>query len=139
MLNKKGQMRILEAFLSIAVVFSAVMISRTFQSTPDLTNLRSLEDAGSQVLIQLDSDGMLGNLIVQRNWTSIRQSLELLLPMGVLFNLTVFDENSTQVNTETIQNSDILGYDTVALEYLCATETTNVEFFILRLQLAWVK
>lgn len=137
MFNQKGQIRMIEAFLSIAVIFSAMLISVTFPSPPNLSKQKQLASLGTQALVNLDSNGALGNFIVQENWTAIRQSLDVLLPVGVSFNLTVYDENSSPINNQTIQNTGLLGHETVSVQYVCATQAQNMQFFLLRLQLAW--
>jgi competence protein ComGC len=140
MFNKKGQIRIIEAFLAIAVIFSTLIISTlTFPSSPNLTKQRSLANLGMQALIKLDANGTLGKLIIQENWTAIKQSLDALLPTGVSFNLTIYDENSNQINSQVIQNTNLLGRETVSVQYICASRSQNIQFFILRLQLAWTR
>jgi len=137
MFDRKGQIRIIESFLAIAVVFSAMLVSITFPSTPDLSKQRSLASMGMQALIKLDTDGRLGNMILQRDWTSMRTALDVLLPTGVSFNLTVYDEASQAINSEVIQNSNLLGRETVSVQYICASPSQTVRFFVVWLQLAW--
>jgi hypothetical protein len=137
MFDQKGQIRIIESFLAIAVVFSAVLVSVTFPSSPDLSKQKSLSSMGMQALVKLDTNGTLGSLILQSNWASIRTALNILLPMGVSFNLTVYDEAGDAVNSEAVQNSNLLGRDAVSVHYVCATRSQAVEFFVIRLQLAW--
>lgn len=139
MFDQKGQVRILEAFLSVAVMFSALLLSSTLPSSPDLTKQKSLTDIGIQALIQLDTEGTLGDFIVQRNWTNIKQSLVMSLPIGIVFNLTVFDENYHQISPDAVINSDLIGRQAVSVEYVCSTRSLSVQFFILRLQLAWAQ
>lgn len=140
MFDKKGQTRIIEAFLAIAVVFSALIISTvTFPSPPNLTKQKSLASLGTQTLIELDINGTLGKLIAQENWTAIKRSLDVLLPIGVSFNLTIFDENLSQINSHVIQNTNLLGRETVSVQYICASQSQNIQFFILRMQLAWTR
>lgn len=140
MFDRKGQTRIIEAFLAIAVVFSALIISTvTFPSPPNLTKQKSLASLGTQTLIELDINGTLGKLIAQENWTAIKRSLDVLLPIGVSFNLTIFDENLSQINSQVIQNTNLLGRETVSVQYICASQSQNIQFFILRMQLAWTR
>jgi len=139
MFDQRGQVRIIEAFLSIAVIFSAVLISVSFPSSPDLTKQRSLANLGTQALIELDVNGTAGNWIMQENWTAIKQSLDVLLPIGVSFNLTIYDEDLHPINNQTIQNSDLLGRETISVQHACASQNPDVKFFILRLQLAWTR
>ncbi len=139
MFNRKGQIRMIEAFLAIAVIFSVLLVSVTFPSSPDISGQKTLANLGTQALIKLDTNSTLGNLIIQENWTTVKKSLDILLPVSVSFNLTVYDENMLQINSETIQNSKFLSGEAVSVQYICATQTANVEFFVLRLQLAWTK
>ena len=137
MFDQKGQIRIIESFLAIAVIFSAVLVSATFPSSPDFSKQKSLSTMGTQALIKLDTNGTLGDLIVQRNWAVMKTALDTLLPLGVSFNLTVFDESGKAVNSEAIQNSNLLGREVVSVQYVCATRSQVVDFFAIRLQLAW--
>jgi hypothetical protein len=139
MFDRKGQIRIIEAFLSVAVIFSALLISVNFSSPPDLTGQKTLASLGTQALIKLDTNGILGELVIQENWTAIKKSLDVSLPTGVSFNLTVFDENMLPINSQAIQNSNLLSREAVSVQYVCASQTTTVQFFTLRLQLAWVR
>jgi len=139
-LDNRGQTRIIEAFLAIAVVFSALIISAvTFPSSPTLTKQKSLASLGIQALIELDINGTLGKLVAQENWTAIKQSLDVVLPIGVSFNLTIYDENLIQLNSQVIQNTNLLGRETVSVQYFCATQSQNIQFFTLRMQLAWTR
>ena len=137
MFDQKGQIRIIESFLAIAVVFSAVIVSFTFPSSPDFSKQRALASLGTQALIKLDTDGTLGSLILQRDWANLKIALDVHLPVGVSYNLTVFDEAGNLVNSEVVQNSNLLGQEVVSVNYVCATRSQAVEFFAIRLLLAW--
>jgi hypothetical protein len=139
MYDRKGQIRIIESFLAVAVIFSAVLVSVTWPASPDLSKQNSLASIGTQALMELDANGTLGSLILQKDWTSIRAALEIVLPVGVSFNLTVYDQEGQTVNSEVIQNSGLLGLEAVSVQYLCATRSQTVEFFVVRLQLGWTR
>jgi hypothetical protein len=135
--DQKGQIRIIESFLAIAVVFSAMLVSFTFPASPDFSKQTSLSNLGTQVLTELDNDGTLGSLIIQQKWTTLTTTLDILLPIGVSFNLTVFDQTGQTVNSVVIQNSNLLGPELVSVQYVCATRSQTVRLFVVRLQLAW--
>ncbi len=137
MFDQKGQIRIIESFLAIAVVFSAVLVSFTFPSSPDFSKQKNLASLGTEALITLDTDGTLGNLILQSDWISLKTALDVHLPVGVSYNLTVFDEAGKAVNTDVVHNSNLLGQEVVSVNYVCATRSPAVEFFAIRLLLAW--
>ncbi len=137
MFDKKGQIRIIESFLAVTVIFSAVLVSVTFPTIPDFSKEKSLTKIGLQVLTELDVNGTLGNLILQHDWTSLKTLMDILLPLGVSFNLTVYDRAGQMVNSEAIRNSNLLGPKVVSVQRLCATKSRTVEFFVVQLQLAW--
>ena len=91
-----------------------------------------------QTLIQLDSDGTLGKLIEQNNWTALSDALQLSLPIGVSYNLTVYDENMQQINGVPISNGN-LAANVAVVEYICASQSLRYHHYTLRLQLSVVK
>jgi hypothetical protein len=139
MFDQKGQIRIIEAFLSIALVFSAILVSTNLPTSPNLSRQQSLISIGTQALVKLDNDGTLSSLIAQQDWVIVKQALDATLPLGVSFNLTVFDEEMRQVNSQLIQNSDVMGRETVSVQHICASQTLSVRFFVLQLQLGWAR
>ncbi|MCJ7559307.1 hypothetical protein MUO79_01650 [Candidatus Bathyarchaeota archaeon] len=139
MFDQKGQIRIFEAFLAVGVMFVALLIPIVWPSSPSLTQPKALANMGTQALIALDTNGTLGNLITQKNWTSIKQSLDVLLPIGVSFNLTIYDENLRPLNDQSIQNTNLLGSEVVSVRYVCASQNLNVTFYILQMQMAQIR
>jgi hypothetical protein len=137
--DQKGQIRIFEAFLAVGVMFVALLIPIVWPSSPSLTQPKALANMGTQALIALDTNGTLGNLITQKNWTSIKQSLDVLLPIGVSFNLTIYDENLRPLNDQSIQNTNLLGSEVVSVRYVCASQNLNVTFYILQMQMAQIR
>jgi len=137
--DKRGQIRVLEAFLATAVVFSALLLTRpiyvAFDNQDDQDALYAL---GLNVLVQLDREGELGRLINQRNWTEISSRLSIMLPMGVSYNFTVYDEELEILNNSSISSGDLNGRNVVSIQYLIV-ERTDFNFYVVRLQLAWMK
>lgn len=136
MFNKKGQIRMLEAFLAVLAIFSASIISITFSPPTDFNDEKLLSTSGIQALIQLDSDGTLGKLIDERNWTAIRKSLKILLPVGVSYNVTIYNDAMNQINDSTVGNG-LKGQKVVSIEYPCASQSSECPFYLIRLQLAF--
>ena len=126
----------LEAFLAVLVIFSTSVISITFSPPTNFNNEKSLSTSGMQALIELDSDGTLGKLIDEGNWTAIRENLEILLPAGVSYNLTVYDDAMHQINDFAIGNG-LKGQNVVSVEYPCASQSSECRFYLVRLQLAF--
>lgn len=136
--NNKGQIRVAEAFLSAVIIFSALAICSVLSPPSNGDNQKSLATQGMQTLIQLDSDGTLGKMIDQSNWTVLSDALQILLPLGVSYNLTVYYENMQQINSVPLSNGNLVG-DVVSVEYLCASQSPQFHSYRLRLQLAVVK
>lgn len=137
--NNKGQIRTIEAFLAISVMFSVLVLTAPLSSTPDLERQGTLKKLGTHVLIELDNNGTLGKLIENGNWTALKQSMNLLLPTGVFYNLTVYDENMQRVNTQEVSNTNQQGLEAVVIQYLCGTQSSDTRFYTIQLQLAWPK
>jgi len=137
--DRRGQIRVLEAFLATVVVFSALLLTKpiyvTFNSQEGRDALYSI---GINVLVELNREGDLGRLIDQRNWTEISSRLSILLPLGVSYNLTVYDEELTIINDSSISNGDLNGKSIVSIQYLLV-DKTSFNFYIVRLQLAWMR
>jgi hypothetical protein len=136
--GKRGQIRVMEAFLSAFLIFSALAISAALSPPATSGNEKTLATQGMQALVQLDSDGRLGEMIEARNWTALSGALQLLLPVGAAYNLTVYDENMQQVTNSPVSNGDLVG-DVVSIEYLCAVQGLQFRVYLLRLQLAVVR
>jgi hypothetical protein len=136
--NKKGQIRMLEAFLAVLVILSASVFSITLFPTTNSDDEKLLASLGMQVLMELDNNGTLGNLLDERNWTAIRESIEILLPTGVSYNVTIYDDAMNQINDSIISNG-LKGQKIVSVDYLCASQNSKVRFYLVRLQLAFVR
>jgi len=141
MLNNKGQIKIIEAFLAVSVMFTALALMTPLSSTPSFERQATLKKLGAQVLVELDQNGVLGRFIEDENWTALEQAVEISLPLGVFFNLTVYDEQMQIVNAQDISNinlSQMQSRETVSIQYLCVDSSSNVHLYTIRLQLAWV-
>jgi len=126
----------LEAFLAVLVIFSASILSITFSPTANFENRKLLAALGMQTLMKLDSDGALGKLIDERNWTAISKSFEVLLPVGVSYNVAIYDEEMRQINNSTLSNG-LTGRDIVSVEYPCVSQGLECCFYLVRLELAF--
>jgi hypothetical protein len=136
--NNGGQIRVVEAFLSVFIIFSALAICSALSPPSSNNNQKTLAVQGMQALMQLDNDGTLGKMIEQGNWTALSEALQLLLHIGVSYNLTVYEENMQQINSVPISNGNLDG-TVVAIEYICASQGLQYHSYTLRLQLAVVK
>ena len=136
---RQGQIRVLEAFLAVIVVFSALLLSRPlYTSYDDSADQEILYSIGMNALMHLDQDGDLGRLISQRNWTEISSRLSILLPIGISYNLTVYDEESNILNDSPILSGDLNAKSVVSIQYV-VVDRESLNLYIVRLQLAWVK
>jgi hypothetical protein len=134
--NKKGQIIILEAFLAVLVIFSASILSIKFSPATDFESEKSLSASGMQALIELDNNGYLGKLIDERNWADVTKNLEVLLPAGVSYNLTVYDDAMNQTKEFAIGNG-LKSQNVVSIEYPCASQSSMHRLYLVRLQLAF--
>jgi hypothetical protein len=134
--DKKGQIRIIEAFFaSILLLSSLTLIPATQNNSNDSTILAS---TGRNVLMSLDSNGYLASLVSNQSWINLKSSIQSSLSPMVWFNLTVFDENMTCINDIPICSGSAVSDRIVAVDYVCAGIGSNYVIYIIRLQLALV-
>lgn len=137
MLDNKGQIRIIEAFLAVSVMFSAIVFTTPMSPPSSLDRQSDLKKLGIQVLLSLDNNGTLGKLIQDEDWSALRQTMDLALPKGIFYQMTIYDENMQKINTQEIANTSQLGQEAVMTQHLCVTQGSNVHFYIVRLLLGW--
>lgn len=139
--RNKGQIRIIEAFLALFIVFSALTISASLATTRrhTATEYSSVASAGLQALMQLDSDGSLSLYIEAGNWSKLRDALSLMLPTGVSFNLTIYDEEMRQINSETVSNGGFTSQEVAFVKYVCASRNPSFRYYTIHLHLTVAK
>jgi len=137
--DNRGQIRVLEALLATAVVFGALLLTGpVYVALEKRGDAEVLYSVGLNVLVELDKDGELGELIAQGNWTELSNRLSTLLPVGVSYNLTVYNEALELVNDSPVSSGSTDGKNVVCVQYILA-ERTDLNFYVVRLLLAWMK
>jgi len=134
--RNRGQIRIIEAFLAVLVIFSSFAVSSNLTMTQRTRRSEDLSPVGFQALMKLDSDGSLGKYIDDENWIALRNALNIVLQAGICFNLTVYNDLMQQVNNATISNGGCSSQQIAFVEYLCATREADFHCYIIHLRLA---
>jgi hypothetical protein len=135
--DNKGQIRTIEAFFAAILMLSALTLIPAAQEHPsDPTVI--LSSTGQNILMSLDSDGHLAGLISNKSWISLKSCIESALSPMVWFNLTVFDEKMAPLNDIPITSGSPVNDRIAAVDYVCATTSSNYAICIVRLQLAGV-
>jgi hypothetical protein len=135
--DNKGQIRIIEAFFaSILLLSSLTLIPAVQKSSSDSTKV--LSSTAHNILMSLDSNGHLASLISNESWINLKSCIQSSLSPMVWFNLTVFDENMTRVNDIPITSGNAVNDRIAAVDYVCASTSSNYAVYIIRLQLAGV-
>ena len=134
--DKKGQVRVIEAFFASLLLMSCLAL---IPAQPNLQNSTGdLSSTAQNILLSLDSNGHLSNLVDNRDWTGLRNSVESALPLTVWFNMTVFDDSMNCLHNFPISNAGAVSDKIVSLDYVCVSQSGNFAIYILRLQLAEV-
>jgi hypothetical protein len=135
--DNKGQIRIIEAFFaSILLLSSLTLIPAVQKRSSDSTEI--LSSTAHNILISLDNNGHLADLISNESWIILKSCIQSSLSPTVWFNLTVFNENMTQTNDIPITSGSPVNDKIVAVDYVCASTSSNYAVYIIRLQLAGV-
>ena len=135
--DNKGQIRIIEAFFASILLLSALtLIPAVQENSSDQTEI--LSSTAHNILLSLDSDGQLASLIGNESWINLKSCIQSSLSPMVWFNLTVFDEDMAQINDVPITSGSAVNDRVVAVDYVCASTSSNYAVYIIRLQLAGV-
>ena len=135
--DNKGQIRIIEAFFaSILLLSSLTLIPAVQEHSSDSTDI--LSSTAHNILMSLDRDGHLASLIGNESWINLKSCIQSSLSPMVWFNLTIFDENMTRINDIPITSGNAVNDRIVAVDYVCASTSSNYAVYIIRLQLAEV-
>ena len=134
--QNRGQIRIIEAFLAVLIIFSSFAVSANLSAPQKRPRQNELASVGLQTLVKLDSDGTLGKYIDERNWGALRGALDLALPTGLTFNLTVYDERMTLVNTDIISNGAPTSQDVTHVEHVVASRGMVFHCYVIHLYLS---
>lgn len=134
--QNKGQIRIIEAFLAVLIIFSSFAVSANLTVSRNVTKGDDLASVGLQALLKLDSGRSLGKYIDDGDWPSLRDALNLALPAGISFNLTVYDTQMQPVNNATISNGAFNSQEIAFVEYICASHGLVFHCYKLHLYLA---
>lgn len=134
--DKKGQVKIIEAFLASVLLMSCLTL---IPAQPNLKNsTQNLASTAQNILLSLDSNGHLAALIDNRDWTALKSSVESTVPLTVWFNLTVFDKDMDALNSFPICNAGAVSDKITSVDYVCVSQSSNYAIYIVRLQLSLV-
>ena len=102
MTNKKGQIRVIEAFFASVLLLSCLALIPA--QTPSQHSEVNIGWKAQNVLLALDSDGHLAHLVDSHDWAGLEKNVESTLPLTTWFNLTVYDKNLNVLNPYQISN-----------------------------------
>lgn len=134
--DKKGQVRVIEAF------FASILLLSCLTLVPAQTDLKgssdNLSSTAENVLLSLDNNGKMGLLVDSADWVTLKSCVECALPLTVWFNLTVFDKNMNVLNDFPMCNGGAVSEQIVSIQYVCVSQNSTYTIYILQLQLAVV-
>jgi hypothetical protein len=132
--NKKGQVRVIEAFFASMLILSCLALIPA-QATPKSSQV-NLDWKAQNVLTALDSDGQLASLVDNHDWTKLGECIESALPLTTWFNLTVYDKNQNVLNDFPISNGGSVSDRITSANYICVSQNSTYSIYVLQLQLA---
>jgi hypothetical protein len=132
--NKKGQVRVIEAFFASMLIMSCLALIPA-QVTPKSSAV-NLDWKAQNVLLTLDSDGQLASLVDNHDWTKLGLFIESVLPLTTWFNLTIYDKNQKILNDYPISNGGSISDRICSFDYVCVSQKSAFSVYILQLQLA---
>ncbi|MGA2386764.1 MAG: hypothetical protein ABSG33_09550 [Candidatus Bathyarchaeia archaeon] len=137
MKDKKGVVRVIEAFLASLLLLSCLAMIPAQPNLNDSTG--TLAATVQNVLLSLDSNGHLAAMVDSRDWVGLQASVASALPLTDWFNLTVYDQNMNVLNKGfPISSGGEVSDKIVSLDYVCASQSSTFAVYILQLQLSQV-
>ncbi|XHH07907.1 MAG: hypothetical protein ACFCUE_10045 [Candidatus Bathyarchaeia archaeon] len=133
--DKRGQVRIIEAFFAAILLLSVVALIPKPQSSQNDTT-PTLTSTAQNVLLSLDQNGQIGSLIESQNWAELKMLIQTGLPAAAWFNLTVYDTNMHILNDVPICSGGPVSDGMIAVDYPCVCTSGEFEVFLVRLQVA---
>jgi hypothetical protein len=134
--DKKGQVRVIEAFFASVLILSCLTLIPTAVHSQDKTGF--LSGQAQNILCSLNNDGHLTALVDNHDWIGIKESIESALPLTVWFNLTVYDADMQPLNDYPISNTGAISDQITSINYVCASQNSTYAIYNLRLQLSGV-
>ena len=134
--NKKGQVRVIEAFFASMLILSCLTLIPA-QATPKSSAV-NLAWKAQNVLSTLDSGGQLASLVYTHDWVKLGECIESALPLTTWFNLTVYDKNLNVINDFPISNGGSVSDRITSVNYVCVSQNSTYAVYVLQLQLAVV-
>jgi hypothetical protein len=133
--NKKGQVRVIEAFLASLLLTGCIAIIPIYSNYNEPQNLNS---EARNILTSLDSNGALAIFIDNENWQGLKNTLNAAIPITLWYNLTIFDENANILNPISISSSGVINENINSIDYMSVSPNSQFAVYILRLQISTV-
>jgi hypothetical protein len=133
--NKKGQARMIEAFLATLLLIGCIALVPAYSAKTQPNDLTSF---ALEKLIALDNNGQLAVLIETGNWTALKHCIDSVIPLTLWYNLTVFDENMNAICPFLLCSSGPVSDNIYSVDYVSASPISSYSVYVLRLQLSQV-
>lgn len=106
--STEAQMRVIETILASFIIVFALSFVNMFAIVPTSPKyeLTDLEKMGYSALHDLDQNGLLASFIYNEEWENVTAALNVMLPVDLYFNMTVYDLDGTVVNNAKIFYGD---------------------------------
>jgi hypothetical protein len=131
-----GQIRIIEAFFAVLIVFAAFAVAPNVSESRNTMRSNYLTSVGLEILMKLDQSGMLSNYVASQDFSKLQGAINLILPSGIFYSITVYDERMQQVNADPVTNGLPNSLEIAFVEYISGTQDTVFRCYVIHMQLA---
>jgi hypothetical protein len=133
--DKRGQARLIEAFLATLLLVGCIAILPSYFKTNQPHDLTSV---GQEMIASLNNNGQLARLIDAQNWPALKSCVEAAIPLTLWYNLTVFDETMNPLNPLLLCSSGAVSDNIGSTDYIIASPNSTFTLYVLRIQLSQV-
>ncbi len=132
--NKKGQVRVIEAFFASVLLLSCLTLIPAPASQKNSSG--NLDWKSENILSTLNNDGQFASLVDNHDWAALGKCIESSLPLTTWFNLTVYDKDMNILNNFPISNGGAVSNKIVSYDYVCVSQNSTFAIYVLQLQLS---
>jgi hypothetical protein len=133
-MTRRGVVHTIDALFAAAILTTALLYASQIPRDRDYTHTKPLAVLGMQTLLKIDCNGTLGRLVHAQSWDKLENVMRVMLPTGVSFNVTIFDDQGNFVNEEVISNGGLHGRTIESVEYSLVVEKGSCPLYRIRIQ-----
>lgn len=128
-MNKKGVLRIIEAFLAISIILGAILIF-TARQAPQIDSKDEIYERQRQILEIINKNDTLREKVLLEDSTYITNEIKKRVPKSWKFTISICDINDICSYNRSYINTEIYSTETIITSTLIKYDPKKLRFFV---------